>query len=56
MYVKKNIISIFYFIRSKTNSIFAVNYVMNLFDQLINFYIKKIDLKIMLIINISTIL
>jgi hypothetical protein len=29
---------------------------MNLFDQLINFYIKKIDLKIMLIINISTIL
>jgi hypothetical protein len=29
---------------------------MNLFDQLIKFYIKKIDLKIMLIINISTIL
>ena len=33
MYVKKNIISIFFFIRSKANSITAVSYVMNLYKK-----------------------
>jgi hypothetical protein len=33
MYVKKNIISIFYFIRNKANSITVVKYVMNLLKK-----------------------
>jgi hypothetical protein len=33
MYVKKNMISIFYFIRSKVNSITVVKYVMNLLKK-----------------------
>ena len=38
MYVKKNMISIFYFIRNKANSITVVEYVMNLCKKnVINF-------------------
>jgi len=38
MYVKKNMISIFYFIRNKANSITVVKYVMNLLKKnVINF-------------------
>ena len=33
MYVKKNMISIFYFIRNKANSITVVKYVMNLLKK-----------------------
>ena len=44
MYVKKNTISIFYFIRNKANSIIVVEYATNLCKKIMNFgYLAMIE-------------